>query len=64
VKWTDEAFDVMVEAQFPSLMNLPDDAAAPAPQGLLGGGASYFAHNHHRDATKIFLKRDFLLSSA
>lgn len=59
VKWTDEAFDVMVEAQFPSLMNLPDDAAAPAPQGLLGGGASYFAHNHHRDVTKIFLKQGF-----
>jgi hypothetical protein len=59
-KWTDDAFDVMVEAQFPTLINLPDDAAAPAPQGLLGAGAVYFAHNHHTDSTKIFLKQGFL----
>lgn len=59
VKWTDEYFDFMLEAQQVGLLNLPADAIAPAPQGSLGLGAVYFAHNHHRDATKIFLKQGF-----
>lgn len=60
VKWTDDYFDLMVEAQHVSLINLPDDAAAPAPQGLLGLGAMYFAHNRRQDDTNIFLRQGFL----
>ncbi len=60
VKWTDEYFDLMLEAQQVGLMNLPDDAMAPAPQGLLGGGASYFASNRRTDDTNIWLRQGFL----
>ncbi len=60
VKWTDEYFDFIVEAQHVSLLNLPDDAIAPAPQGSLGGGASYFAHNRRANDTNIFLRQGFL----
>ncbi|MBI3303531.1 MAG: hypothetical protein HYZ72_15820 [Deltaproteobacteria bacterium] len=60
VHWKDDAFDVMLEAQNSSLMNLPDDAAAPPPQGALGLGAVYFAHNRHQNDTHIFLKQGFL----
>src|SRR5262249_42934382 len=60
VKWTDEYFDLMLEAQQVGLMNLPDDAIAPAPQGLLGGGASYFAQNRRTNDTNIYLRQGFL----
>jgi len=48
VRWKDDAFDVVLEAQNSSLMNLPADAAAPPPQGALGLGAVYFAHNRRQ----------------
>src|SRR5262245_8497437 len=60
VKWTDEYFDLMLEAQQVGLMNLPDDAVAPAPQGTLGGGGSYFSQNRRTDDTNIFLRQGFL----
>jgi hypothetical protein len=59
VKWTDDYFDFVLEAQEVGLMNLPDDAVAPAPQGSLGGGAQYFAHNRRTDDTNVFLRQGF-----
>lgn len=61
VRWTDEYFDLTVEAQNTSLLHLPDDAAAPPPQGLLGLGATYFAHNRRQHDTGIFLRQGFLV---
>ncbi len=61
VQWKDDAFDVFVEGQNSSLAALPDDAVAPAPQGSLGLGAVYFAHNRRRNDTNIFLKQAFLV---
>jgi len=49
LQWKDDSFDVMVEAQNSSLVSLPDKASAPAPQGSLGLGAVYFAHNRRED---------------
>ena len=40
-----EKYDWQVEAEAPLLINLPTTAIAPAPQGQLGLGASYFAAN-------------------
>ena len=60
LQWKDDAFDVMLEGQNSSLLGLPDDATAPAPQGLLGLGGAYFAHNRRRDDTGIFIKQGFL----
>ncbi len=61
VQWKDDAFDVVLEAQNSSLMNLPADAAAPPPQGALGLGAVYFAHNRHQQDSHLFLKQGFLV---
>ncbi|HXG18138.1 MAG TPA: alginate export family protein [Methylomirabilota bacterium] len=61
VQWKDDAFDVLFEAQNSSLANLPDNAVAPAPQGALGLGAVYFAHNRRRNDTNIFLKQAVLV---
>lgn len=60
IQWKDESFDVMLEAQSSSLMGVPDDAVAPAPQGALGLGAVYFLHNRRQNDTQIFLKQGFL----
>jgi hypothetical protein len=61
VSWKDDAFDVVLEAQNSSLANLPDESIAPAPQGALGLGAVYFAHNRRRNDTNIFLKQAYLV---
>lgn len=61
VQWKDDAFDVLFEAQNSSLGNLPDDSVAPAPQGPLGLGAVYFAHNRRRNDMNIFLKQAYLV---
>ncbi len=42
--------DWLVEGQLSLLLGLPDQAIAPAPQGQLGQGASYFAANGRQDA--------------
>ncbi|MGE0827124.1 MAG: hypothetical protein AB7G75_37650 [Candidatus Binatia bacterium] len=59
--WKDELFDLVLEGQSSSLIGLPDDATAPAPQGPLGLGAVYFGHNRRQDDTAVFLKQGFLL---
>lgn len=48
-----EKFDWQVEGEFPWLINLPKKAIAPAPQGQLGLGASYFAASGTRDASAV-----------
>jgi hypothetical protein len=48
-----EKLDWLVEGEFPVLINLPDKSVAPAPQGQLGLGASYFAANNRQDASAI-----------
>jgi len=54
-----EKLDWQVEGEFPWLINLPKHALAPAPQGQLGFGASYFAANGTQDASAI-LKQAFV----
>jgi hypothetical protein len=54
-----EKFEWQVEGAFPLLVGLPDEAIAPAPQGQLGLGATYFASNGRRDASAI-LKQAFV----
>ncbi|HSE98745.1 MAG TPA: alginate export family protein [Blastocatellia bacterium] len=48
-----ESLDWQVEGEFPWLINLPDNAIAPAPQGQLGLGASYFAASGTRDVSAV-----------
>lgn len=48
-----ERIDWLVEGEFPLLVNLPERAVAPAPQGQLGLGASYFAANGRQDGSAI-----------
>ncbi len=54
-----EKFEWQVEGAFPLLIGLPDNAIAPAPQGQLGLGASYFAANGRQDASG-FIKQAFI----
>jgi hypothetical protein len=54
-----EKFDWHVEGQFPALINLPERAVAPAPQGQLGLGGSYFAASNRQDASAV-LKQAFV----
>ena len=61
LQWKDELFEVMVEAESPSLFALPDNAIAPAPQGQLGLGATYFANNRSENDTNIFLRQGFII---
>lgn len=48
-----EKVDWLVEGEFPVLINLPEGAVAPAPQGQLGPGASYFAASGRQDGSAI-----------
>jgi len=48
-----DKFDWQVEGAFPLLVNLPTRAIAPAPQGQLGLGASYFAASGKQDGSAI-----------
>ena len=54
-----ERFDWLVEGEFPLLVNLPERAIAPAPQGQLGTGASYFAASGRQDGSAV-LKQAFV----
>ena len=58
---TRRGWDWQAEAAVPMLFALPDDANAPAPQGQLGLGATYFAANKgNRNIARIFLKQGFV----
>jgi hypothetical protein len=46
-----DRIDWQVEGAFPLLLNLPTGAVAPAPQGQLGLGGSYFAANGRKDGS-------------
>nr|MDQ3012651.1 alginate export family protein [Acidobacteriota bacterium] len=49
-----EHIEWMVEGEAPVLVGVPDNAIAPAPQGQLGLGATYFAANGQQNASLIF----------
>ncbi len=49
-----------VEVMSPYLINLPDNATAPPPQGLLGLGANYFDPNRSVNDASVFLKQGYL----
>jgi hypothetical protein len=51
--------DWQLEAAVPILINLPENSIAPAPQGQLGLGASYFSASGKQDAS-VNLKQAFL----
>jgi hypothetical protein len=61
VMWKDDAFDVLVEAQNPALIDLPTTAIAPPPQGALGLGAVYYQHNRARNDTSVYLKQGYVM---
>lgn len=60
LRWNEEAFDVVAEAQNTNLLGLPTNAVAPAPQGPLGLGGVYYIHNRRRSDGSVFLKQGYL----
>ncbi len=56
-----KTFDWQLEIAAPFLPGLPNGAIAPAAQGQLGFGASYFAANgRNRNAAMVFAKQGFI----
>jgi len=54
-------FDWRVEMAQPTYVGVPNDAIAPAPQGALGLGASYYSANSlHSNEGTLFLKQAYL----
>ena len=55
------SWDWQIEFALPVLLNLPTDAALPAPQGQLGLGATYFAANgNSSNPLALFPKQVFV----
>ena len=52
--------DWSIEIEQPTLLGLPGHAIAPAPQGQLGLGATYFADNTQVNDASVFLKQGFV----
>lgn len=48
------------EVMSPYFVNLPSNAIAPPPQGLLGVGANYYQSQRHANDASIFLKQGYL----
>lgn len=61
VQWKARRFELVAEGQSSALWNLPADAVGPAPEGPLGLGGVYFAHNRARDDASVFLKQAYLV---
>jgi hypothetical protein len=59
-----ESSDWMVEVAVPAFTGLPEFATAPAPQGQLGLGASYYATRLRQNDASIFVKQAFLRFAA
>lgn len=58
---TRESLDWRLEVSQPTFLNVPDAAAAPAPQGGLGPGAAYYgANGRHSNRGQLFLKQAFV----
>jgi len=49
-----ERYEWQVEGEVPVFLGLPDKAIAPAPQGQLGLGGTYYAATGRQDASVIF----------
>ncbi len=58
---TRKPFDWRVEFAQPTMLSVPDNAVAPAPQGALGLGGSYYgANSAHTNDGALFLKQAYL----
>ncbi len=56
-----EAFDWNFELGAPVLLDLPNNAVAPAPQGQLGLGGTYFVSNHNsQNSAMVFPKQAYI----
>src|SRR5262252_1833537 len=54
-----DKIDWQLEGEFPLLIRLPERAVAPAPQGQLGQGGSYFAASGRQDGSAILKQAYF-----
>ena len=56
-----KAYEWQLEFAVPFVLGLPDDAVAPAPQGQMGFGGTYFAANGNRaNAAMLFVKQGYV----
>lgn len=60
VKYQLDGVKGFAELMSPYFVNLPDNAIAPSPQGLLGVGANYYQAWNSANGASVFLKQGYL----
>lgn len=60
LKFESEYIDIFIQPQFVNMFGLPDDAVSSSPQGPLGMGGLYYAHNQEEDPYKFGLHQGYL----
>ncbi|MEJ2697677.1 MAG: alginate export family protein [Candidatus Sulfobium sp.] len=57
VKFESNHLDAFLQLQNVNMFGLPDDAIAPPPQGVLGGGAIYFIHDREENPSSTYIRQ-------
>lgn len=60
LEYKSKSLDIFIQGQNTNVLGLPDNAIAPAPQGLLGVGAIYYRHGFKENYTSTHLKQGYL----
>lgn len=60
LQYTSGLLNIFIQGQNTNVLNLPDNAIAPPPQGLLGEGAVYFRHGGQETYTSTHLKQGYI----
>jgi len=60
VGYQTEGVNFFAEVEAPAFIDLPSNAIAPAPQGLLGLGANYYQPHQNSSQVTLFLKQGFV----
>lgn len=60
LEYNSKLLNIFIQGQNTNVLNLPDNAIAPRPQGLLGEGAVYFAHGGQETYTSTHFKQGYI----
>ncbi len=61
LQWKAWRYEVVLEGQSSSLLGIPNDAFGAPPEGGLGLGGVYFAHNRAKNDASVFVKQGYVL---
>ena len=60
LEYDSKYINIFIQGQNTNIFGLPEKAIAPAPQGILGFGAAYYARGRQEDYSSTFLKQGYL----